>query len=458
MHIEPTVKLRANIMIGRASSSTARFAATVLGVSLVLFALGNNWTDFGFPSFVTANRLAYAILLFAAAGLLSLQKPRILRIPFPVRLLVLVAVVLGLWGALSFLLSPAREAVSLERVLVWFILGSVMVVSTPLAKAALPEASPRLVNTLLLGAALVAALTLVWVLQHVPLGDLSGFNWWGVRRMIDDNISVGLNRYLNGLFLLSIVPTAVVLGVISRRGPVRALGWFTVAIFVTLFLVGGSRQNLTAWMLFVVVLLMSAGSLSRRKAIARKIGTFRLRRVWLRILLLGIMVGILVWKVPGVWEWVNRRIITTTQTQFTQEAFGRVEIYRGAVRVIAEYPILGVGPGAYHHVLASYPHNGYLGLASELGLPPLLLVVSMLLLTLVWTYRRQPVVASGEIHGLFSAVWAYVVVWIVWSVNLNDLLNEPVLWAYIALLAATTTVKRSSRDHAFGLSQPRGGR
>lgn len=47
-------------MNGRISAS--RFAAVVVGAVWVLTALGNNWAEFGLPSFVTANRTAYFIL------------------------------------------------------------------------------------------------------------------------------------------------------------------------------------------------------------------------------------------------------------------------------------------------------------------------------------------------------------------------------------------------------------
>lgn len=94
---------------------------------------------------------------------------------------------------------------------------------------------------------------------------------------------------------------------------------------------------------------------------------------------------------------------------------GREELWWLALSMIAEHPLLGVGPMHYpcgEHVWAGHPHNAVLQIAAEWGLPAALLLSGLLLWlfyrVIVQTRRSFPVsgaidVAPILLASLFSA-------------------------------------------------------
>ncbi|MFN8058345.1 MAG: O-antigen ligase family protein [Vicinamibacterales bacterium] len=108
---------------------------------------------------------------------------------------------------------------------------------------------------------------------------------------------------------------------------------------------------------------------------------------------------------------------------------GRTALWGAAVRMVAGQPLTGVGIGRYYKDLASYvpdseylirpqenAHNYFLQVAAELGLPGLLLLVSLIALPL-WTMRRSfdPNVSRARrliACGAGTGVLAHVLTWL----------------------------------------------
>ena len=108
------------------------------------------------------------------------------------------------------------------------------------------------------------------------------------------------------------------------------------------------------------------------------------------------------------------------QTNVTEaldaSAATRLKIWAGAVRMIADHPWVGVGYGAFPYIIGSYAggtkgddaHNSYLIIASEMGIPTL--VVFLWILAVIfwksrWLYRRSrdpffKAMALGWLGGL----------------------------------------------------------
>ena len=101
----------------------------------------------------------------------------------------------------------------------------------------------------------------------------------------------------------------------------------------------------------------------------------------------------------------------------------RIEIWRGAVKMIRDYPLWGVGYGAFPAYIGGYTggkaiqrdaHNSYLLIAAEMGLPTLLvflLVLAMVAHYTRWLYRHTAdrflkATALGFLAGLYALVVA----------------------------------------------------
>jgi len=101
----------------------------------------------------------------------------------------------------------------------------------------------------------------------------------------------------------------------------------------------------------------------------------------------------------------------------------RIEIWRGAVKMIQEHPWWGVGYGAFPHFIPRYTkvsvghldaHNSYLLIAAEMGLPTLLTFLIVLGMAWYYTYwlfrhatdRSMKAMALGFLGGLTGLVVA----------------------------------------------------
>lgn len=118
---------------------------------------------------------------------------------------------------------------------------------------------------------------------------------------------------------------------------------------------------------------------------------------------------------------------------------GRWKVWGRAVEVVVEEPFVGVGPGQFPFVSSAgiYPHNGVLGVATELGVPGLAVYMLILAMILLETIRTRsflialPVfVAWGPLF--MTGVWErQLVAWVAFGVVLAYArLQEPVAPAW----------------------------
>ena len=102
----------------------------------------------------------------------------------------------------------------------------------------------------------------------------------------------------------------------------------------------------------------------------------------------------------------------------------RLEIWRGALRMIGDYPLWGVGYGTFFYTIPFYTpelhgmqidaHNSYLIIAAEMGIPALLaflLIPLVAILKSYWLYKtaKDPFIkatALGILAGLFAFLMA----------------------------------------------------
>jgi hypothetical protein len=153
------------------------------------------------------------------------------------------------------------------------------------------------------------------------------------------------------------------------------------------------------------------------------------------------------------------REITTGQ----QQAYSRLDIWEGGVRMFEQHPLFGVGAGNFPSRLPQYlgslplgyteqdAHSIFLTAIAELGVIGLLLLLGLLAVNAqeaLWLARGRP---SGyttqdvnEIHNLGAGLFTGFVVLMVNAATVN-LILDPFLFAFLGLLHGTY---RSVRNHA----------
>ncbi len=143
----------------------------------------------------------------------------------------------------------------------------------------------------------------------------------------------------------------------------------------------------------------------------------------------------------------------------------RLVIWKGALEMIKDHPVVGVGLGRFGELITSYArldqardaHNAYLITAAEMGLPALMLFLTTLAY-LLWisnrVYRRHPerfvrATALGLLGGLSGLLMANM---------FGSRINAPEVASYVWILAALMAradleikagSRHPSRSHGF---------
>jgi O-antigen ligase len=112
------------------------------------------------------------------------------------------------------------------------------------------------------------------------------------------------------------------------------------------------------------------------------------------------------------------RLQTVAHYEEDASATKRLELWHIALTLIPAHPILGVGPDNFRLYAPNSPHDAYLQIASEVGLPALLVYISMLVAALysAWRARRlsspdredSPFIYAAS-QGVFCCLIAIVV-------------------------------------------------
>jgi O-antigen ligase len=124
----------------------------------------------------------------------------------------------------------------------------------------------------------------------------------------------------------------------------------------------------------------------------------------------------------------------------------RLEMARAGTEMAVDYPLLGAGPKAYQSVGAKYgrherdPHNAYVGMAAEIGLPSACLFVLAFLVLypflLIRLMRSQRTILSAETVALGGALIGVVLQGFVGGLPASD----KVSWLMLGLAAAAARI------------------
>ncbi|MDQ3997801.1 MAG: O-antigen ligase family protein [Gemmatimonadota bacterium] len=197
----------------------------------------------------------------------------------------------------------------------------------------------------------------------------------------------------NDLAALTLLQLSMAVGLLATERP-RSWVWVAalaaVVLLSLLVLMTQSRGGVIALALFMVLLIAS-----------------RRRRPLVVVAAGALAVSVALLAPAGVWTRMSglSKVASTAdlrQADPEGSAKGRFDIWRVAVKIIRDQPVLGVGAGAYHLAHASYARDDEFGLAvrgkrdthstvlnvlAETGVPGLMLFLA-LLLTTAWKAER----------------------------------------------------------------------
>lgn len=275
------------------------------------------------------------------------------------------------------------------------------------------------------------------------------------------------HSYLAAQYVVMVVVGAIV-WLLERGKPDRTTLIVALAAspMVAFLVVIGSRAAYLAVAVALLVELALRGSRATRAGLLRG--------------LVGVAgcVGLLLVIVPGALEFAGFRIASVFHAPSSTNSFARVSIWLDTLRMVADHPLFGVGPGGfdtafprYHAAWPAVPHahNQFLQDLAELGvvgLVALLLVFRVALRTIGARMREfraasaEPIAAratggadeSSALRPLFHAAVAALA-----ACATYFLFETPMQWPEAGTLAlvALAVVARTGRSRVAAPARPR---
>lgn len=405
--------------------------AVLMAITFAAFSLGINFSDFSLPEVFTANRLALAILTLLII-LRIWHKPRVV-VTVPIRILVVQSLFIAAVGVISFLASPYQNLVSPTPIVNWILIAFTIIVSGIILTDFDFEQYHTMYKTIIVLATFTTLYTVLWVGGNLGLETGSALRWF-----MHNNISVGLNRYMTGLFSLNAIPLAIAIGVQRASRSLRLISICSVLAFLILTLLSGSRQTLLITLFYLLVLIIQFISMSSYRAILYDIG-----KVIISIVLI-VAVFYYLSDSMNMLEWFEQRFILRTQHQmFSEVEESRKMVAMTALSYAWEKPFFGIGPGVFPKIYGMYPHNGYLSLLLDFGIVALAIAafgVMAAFTTVIFTAWRpcQERITTSRESNMHLVMISLAIAFVGVGVMFNDLFQESVLWLVFTLMSVST--------------------
>ena len=155
-----------------------------------------------------------------------------------------------------------------------------------------------------------------------------------------------------------------------------------------------------------------------------------------------------------------------TAAELDPSAIARIQSWETGLQMIKRHPLLGVGPsnfqGQYsHYFLQKYldaanyhpraPHNAYVCLAAESGIPSLLLFASFIVGTIIamWLYRQRlrAYPSTRELSGSCLTIQIALTVFLVPNFFISRQ-NEDLMWHLVGIASGVSALARSRLSDA----------
>ncbi|RZI96585.1 MAG: polymerase [Variovorax sp.] len=247
------------------------------------------------------------------------------------------------------------------------------------------------------------------------------------------------NKSINNALLFTVLgASAAVYGLAHLRNAHGQLGWQALAAFA---LTGATAVIVTLWLpsrtslLAMLIAVVAACVHQWRKRLGVLAGV---------LLLAGVIVAALVWQAPSVQQKFELGLQEIEAAQAGAVSEGswvvRFYMYRDTARMIIDQPLAGWGIGGWTEqwhlrgpkLLADYnmPHNDFLWMGAQAGLPGALLLLSILLVGLWHCWRRDDL--AGR-YG-FAAMLVMLVATSVNSAMRDAQIGLSLLWVAMVYL------------------------
>ncbi len=305
------------------------------------------------------------------------------------------------------------------------------------------EGQLRLIFYGLLAQGLVFLVVLAWdIVRHSKpfpgfMLQLYLYNQPGLYAVFNEHNSFAVFCLIQHCLLLG--------GLVVLRGPARVAAILLLVAYTLLIILALSLSTFLAAGLVVPAGVFLVFLRSRRS---------RLAVALLAVILLA-AAGLL-YSQRQKWEEFGRAVdqkVSTVTSGRVWASTAELRLYPWLVslKMIRDFPILGIGPGRFYQSFSEYPpgidpgplwrshphenaHNYYLQIAAEMGVAGLLLLLTFV----AWTFRRanwgEPISAAA---GMAFAGVAIV------SLLQHPLLEEPLFFGFVIIAATVPSIRAS---------------
>jgi len=253
----------------------------------------------------------------------------------------------------------------------------------------------RMVNLIVI---LGGALSLFGIVQYV--GGITDY-WWHQKKFIS-SVYVNHNHFAG--FLELTIPLCLGIIMSEKKNDIKLFYIYLITVMVTAFIFSMSRG---AWFSLGISMALMA-SLFYNRGMAD-------RRFFITLLVIAIIGFFII-------NSINMKLFLNRLASYRDLTFsGRVEIWKGTLKVIRESPFFGTGLGMfiYHfpkyrpeglNMFVNYAHNDYLQVMAEMGIFGLICMVYMIFLIIkkgfttysVSSTRFKRFVTIGATIGVLS--------------------------------------------------------
>ncbi len=239
--------------------------------------------------------------------------------------------------------------------------------------------------------------------------------------------------------LASLIAAALIVFGVSNRE--RAIGGLAFAIALPVVFLSSARGPFLSLIIALPMMLLffSANRSSRRRALLLSIA---LPIASWALIAFNLVPSIFKERLTSIW---SAAISGTGDASATN----RLELFDRGLSAIRSSPLFGIGTGGFPSVawdLPSnyYPHNIFLEIGAELGLPALTLFIGLLVVAVLTL--RQAASARKARNDLFviSAITSLFVYWLINALFTGDLNSNRFLWSTMGLAFAIGTLGLSA--------------
>lgn len=182
--------------------------------------------------------------------------------------------------------------------------------------------------------------------------------------IVFDALAVGYDnyRFLNHVQTIAIPLLGLIIGIPTVSAPARGLAWFALAVHWAYVLSSGARGTALAIVAGMVAVVAVLG--------------WRSAKPFIRTMTVGLMAGtvvyVTVFHLLPLLGWLHLGSPAERAAGSLTSDSARLQLWKVAIDQIRSAPWLGVGPMHYAHYpnpKAAHPHNVYLQVAAEWGIP-----------------------------------------------------------------------------------------